>query len=108
MEKFVAVLILFAVLGGCTVSCAGSFNDTEVTATVKDKESVRKGGDNTYLIFTDKGVFENDDSLLRGKWNSSDFYNAIEIGKTYKFTVIGYRVPFLSWYKNIIEYEEVK
>lgn len=100
----IAVVIL-AIPVSCT---AQSFNDTVVTATVEKKESVSSKDSHTYLFFTDKGVFENDDNLLRGKWNSSDFYNEIKEGKTYKFTLIGWRVPFLSWYKNIIKYEEVK
>jgi hypothetical protein len=37
------------------------------------------------------------------KFNSSDIYNQLEKGKKYRIKVYGFRIPFLSWYKNIIE-----
>lgn len=93
-----------------TVSCASwlYFNDSTIIATVDRKESVSSRKSHTYLIFTDKGVFENDDVFFRGKFNSSDFYNEIKEGHTYKFTVVGQRIPFLSMYKNIIKVEFIK
>lgn len=56
-----------------------------------------------YLVFTDKGVFENTDTIFYGKWNSSDFYARMNMGDVCNFTVTGWRVPFLSWYQNIVE-----
>lgn len=56
-----------------------------------------------YLIFTDHETFENTDTILFGKFNSSDLYGSIEIGKTYEMTVVGWRVPFLSMYRNVIK-----
>jgi hypothetical protein len=53
----------------------------------------------------EKEVFENSDSLFQWKWNSSDFQQELEIGKTYTFKVYGYRVPFLSWFRNIYSFE---
>lgn len=111
MSRFsilVAVVILLGVVGVSSCTSSLYFNDTNIVATVKSKESINKDKGHTYLIFTDKGVFENDDCLFRGKFNSSDVYASIEEGKTYKFTVIGWRVPFLSTYKNIIKVKEVK
>ena len=54
------------------------------------------------LIGTDHGVFEDRDSALYWKWNSSDFYNSMTDGHTYTFSVVGWRIPFLSSYPNII------
>jgi hypothetical protein len=31
----------------------------------------------------------------------------LKIGGTYTVTVVGYRIPFLSMYQNIIEVEEI-
>lgn len=45
--------------------------------------------------------------MLRGKFNSSDIYGTLKEGKKYKIIVVGYRVPFFSWYENILEVEEV-
>ncbi|HEY6019861.1 MAG TPA: hypothetical protein VIY48_08125, partial [Candidatus Paceibacterota bacterium] len=52
----------------------------DVTATVTDKVVKNDGKSSTYLIFTDKGVYENTDSLVNGKWDSSDVYSGIKIG----------------------------
>jgi hypothetical protein len=72
----------------------------------KSKQINQDSSGGKYLIFTDNEVLENTDSLWYWKWNSSDFYNKIEAGKTYKFTVYGWRVPFMSWYRNIVEVEQ--
>lgn len=108
---FYIVLILI-IIGVC---CIGTFNDKTYTVTVTDKERVienNKEKTSKYLIYGENQnetyVFENTDNWLRGKFNSSDFYGKIKEGKTYKFTVIGYRIPFFSEYENIIKIEEVK
>lgn len=53
-------------------------------------------------------VLEITDSLLAGRFDSSDLYGWIEEGRTYTFTVRGSRVPVLSWYANIYDAEEVE
>ena len=94
-----------------------SFNDTEYTITVTDKERIYEGSGDTssskYLVFGDDDngnslVFENTDCFIRGKWNSSNIQGQLKEGNTYKVTVVGYRVPFFSMYQNIIKIEEVK
>ena len=47
---------------------------------------------------------ENEDSLWYWKFNSNDFVFDIETGKTYQFLLVGYRIPFLSAFPNIIAY----
>lgn len=80
--------------------------DEYVKITIKEKERITDGsGQNMvskYLVFTDGEVFENTDSVWYWKWNSSDVYNELAQGKEYTARVYGYRVPFLSWYRNII------
>lgn len=48
-------------------------------------------------------IFWNDDSIFNWKFESADLQQEIKIGKSYTFKVYGYRVPFLSWFRNIIE-----
>lgn len=113
----VSSIIVIAIVIGLVVGIAGSFNDHTYIITVTDKERITEQNgddiDSKYLIYgTDKKgqdyVFENTDSLFRGKFNSSDVYGSIEKDKTYEVTVVGYRVQFLSWYENIIKYKELK
>ena len=61
-----------------------------------------------YLIFTDKETFECTDEIIVGKFNSSDFYGQIHKDSTYNFVVYGWRIPFFSSYRNIIEINKIK
>lgn len=87
-------------------------NYRDVTVIVTDKAVKRNNGDDTYLIYTedkygDAEVFEITDSFLANRWDSSDLYASIKIGGTYKFTIAGSRIHFLSWYPNIYEAEKI-
>lgn len=113
----VTVMIVLIFVSAIGYNIAFSFNDADYTITVTDKERIYTGSGDTssskYLVFGDDEngnslVFENTDCLLRGKWNSSNIQGQLKEGSTYKVTVIGYRVPFLSWYQNIIKIEEIK
>lgn len=81
-----------------------------VVIKIKDKEHVTTGsGENTsgkYLIYAEGETFGNEDSFLHWKFNSSDVRGQLEPGGKYKATVYGWRVPFFSWYRNIVEVEE--
>lgn len=114
MKHIVAIIVLVLIVIGIVIGCNActSFNDHTYTIEVADKERVNSGDSGKYLIYgrSDDGetlVFENTDALLRGKFNSSNVYAEIEIGKTYEVTVVGYRIPILSEYENIIAFEEV-
>lgn len=87
-------------------------NYRDITAMVTDKAVKRNNGDDTYLIYTEDEhknveVFEITDSFLANRWDSSDLYASIKIGDTYKFTIAGSRVYFLSWYPNIYRAEKI-
>ena len=104
--SFIGVAVL--VIGLLLISPIIAYSTDElVVFNVKDKERVVTGsGDSMtskYLVYTDKGVYENTDTIWYWKWNSSDVYNDLEVGKTYQVKVYGFRIPFLSWYKNVVE-----
>lgn len=116
----IAVIILVGVgLASCTQSVKQGFERREEIGTVTDKGIKRSkgikryGDDDKYLVYTkdengNSQVFEITDNILAGRFNSSDVYAEIEIGKTYKFTVGGSRNQVMSWYPNIYSFEEVK
>lgn len=88
-----------------------NFNDTEYLVTITDKERVVSADESKYLVFAEDEngkilVFENTDTILRGKWDSSTVQGALKVGEKYTITVVGYRIPFLSLYQNIIEVKE--
>jgi hypothetical protein len=80
--------------------------------TVDRRERVVKGsGDSTqsyYLVWSREGeVFTVNDSWSFLSWNSSDRYGKLHEGSKIKAQVAGWRVPFLSWYRNVIVIESV-
>jgi len=108
MEKaivwIVALLVIVPLVGLVIFDINGNFNDQIIESAVVNEKLVKANSSgSTYLIFTDKGVFANEDNIFRGKWNSSDVYAEITVGQTYNFEVVGYRIPFMSRYKNILE-----
>lgn len=61
-----------------------------------------------YRSYYNRQRYEVRDSVVNGRFDSSDMYGRLEKGHTYKVTVIGFRIPMLSWYKNILTAEEIE
>lgn len=113
MLKFTILLVIVFSLS-IVWSLSLDFNDTQYVITVTDKDRIYEtNGQSKYLVFADDEegnslVFENTDTLLRGKMNSSNIQGQLKIGKTYKVTVVGIRNPFCSLYQNIIDVDEIE
>lgn len=98
----VVIAVAAALIG---LSIASYADRRTVTATVTDKERVCEttdsGSECKYLIFTDEGTFRVEDSLLIGRFDSSDVYGRFREDRTYRFEVYGWRIPFASSYPNV-------
>lgn len=82
--------------------------DSETFTVQKLERVVDANGEGAkYLVFTENETFENTDELILFKFNSSDVHGMMREGGTYKAQVAGIRIPFLSWYRNIISVEEL-
>lgn len=98
------IIIVLLVLAIITIPIILSYTSvTTTTITVTDKERINDGESSYYLVFTENEVFKNSDSMLQWKFDSSDVYNDLKIGKTYIVKVNWFRIPFLSAYRNILE-----
>jgi len=79
----------------------------KVTKTDRIVESTGSGQDakvtSKYLVYTTDETFENTDTWMYGKFNSSDFQGRLIPDKTYKVRVVGWRIPFFSTYRNIVK-----
>jgi len=60
-----------------------------------------------YLVFTSLEVFENTDSFWHDKFDSADMHGRLMPGKRYEALVYGWRVPVVSWYRNIARVREL-
>lgn len=102
--EFLVVLVVIILFGLVPISCIVKTSSQEdVNITVKEKIVKNSNEDSKYIIFTDGEVFENSDNLIFTKFNSSDIQSQLEVGKSYNVHVSGIRVPFLSWYRNIVK-----
>lgn len=101
--KYLVGLLIVAVIG---YQVAYYTSNESIEVTINDKERVTKSSGESitsvYMVYTDKGVFENTDEMLLGKFDSADVQNELEVGQTYLVEVIGWRIPFMSTFRNIV------
>lgn len=87
-----------------------NFHVEEHKVEIVKTEIVNNGGH--YMIFCkEKGenvTYTLDDSFWHWSWNTSDIYGSLEVGKTYKIKTSGFRIPIISWYKNIYKITPVE
>lgn len=104
----VAAVIVLAIVGSVAYGIFEHTNTKTVTFVVQDKQApVKCDSDGTnchshYLIFTNKGVYEDTDSFWFFKFRSSDLYGQLQRGHRYTCKVYGFRIGFTSTYPNII------
>lgn len=100
------LIVLLAVLAAIQHSEVNYY-----TVTVESKERISTGTGSSlrhkYLVFTEDKVFENTDTMLRLKFDSSDIQGRLKVGSSYKIKTYGWRINFLSMYENIIGVEDL-
>ena len=93
------------------ISIAPLFNSTTYTNVIVVEKSY-SGESDGYLVWVEdeNGVqyeLQNEDILLRGKFNSSTIQGKLKEGEKYNIKTVGWRIPLFSSYPNIVEYEKV-
>lgn len=108
----IGCVTLFLIIGLIIfISIIPLFNSTTYTnVTVVDKSY--SGESDGYLVWVEdeNGVqyeLQNEDILLKGKFNSSTIQGKLKEGEKYNITTVGWRIPLFSSYPNIVEYEKV-
>jgi hypothetical protein len=84
----------------------------QITFQVKSLRVIQTGNadarSSKYLVGTESGeVFENSDSMLELKFNSSTVQNKLEEGNCYETKAWGFRVPLFSMYRKIADVKKV-
>lgn len=113
-DKFKYFLYLILVLFVINITLNLGFfyitkSDDVINITGKERitKSTVEGFESYYVVYTDKGAFKVTDALVILRWNSSDVYGKLKVGSCYSMTSYGLRVPFLSWYKNMYNVNQV-
>jgi len=104
MKTILAFIGVAALLLG--YPAAYYLSQEEIAITVTKTERVNKGDDSKYLVFTDTETFENTDSWLFWKLDSSDLHGHMKPNNTYSVKVAGWRWKMFSSYRNIIYVKE--
>ncbi len=112
LEIIIGAIIIGLIIGIIKWSWEITYGNIQtIEITVKDKYIKRSGSsksNDTYLIVdTDKNTYQITDLTFIGKWNSTDLYNELEIGKKYEITTSGIRNQFWSMYQNINKIKEI-
>lgn len=118
--KSLVIMIIFVLVGltGCSDYNTEKNIAQQTVQEVKEKEDeiilvtdkwIKRTDDrDLYLIGTENEVFKIEDNGFIFKFNSSDLYNQIKVGKKYKIETTGVRSNFMSWYRNINKIELVE
>lgn len=109
------VIPLVGVAGCFGAQVASHFDRDSYSGIVTDKAIKRCGErDDRYLVTMRLGgpqgpvrVFENTDTLLEGKFASSDLQGGINVGGWYQVDTYGWRIPVFSIHENIVHFSEV-
>lgn len=92
----------------CWLYCTYGTGES-IKVVVRDKGHITTGSGESisgkYLVYCESETFENEDSLLWWKYNSSDIQGRLERGSSYRVYVCGIRIPFFSTYRNIVQIE---
>ena len=105
-DKFIVIFYFLLVIVGLGLvirTAAIEYGNNQVIEiTIKDKYIKNGGKSGKYLIVDSNGnTYQVTDLLFKGKFNSTDIYNQLEIGKTYKVEISGKRIHIFSMYQNI-------
>lgn len=112
MEDIIYVMFYLIIIIGCWSLILGGtiisyMNTEEQVILVTDKYV--KGEQGRYFVIDENGnAYIVKDLIFKGKFNSTDIYNQIKIGEKYKIETTGYRIRFLSQYKNINKVQKIE
>ncbi len=101
MAMFLGFLIILVVLAFGFMFFEPFFSETEKTIVVQNKE-VWKGESEKYFIFAEDEVFLNENNYYHNKSNADDLYPLFQVGKTYRVKIVGYYLPLIPRFRNII------
>lgn len=119
----VTILALVAIFGGVVFLKVGNRREYVITNVIvqtelqssSDDDGTRYSTKYLYFCTTDTGeeiVFENEDNLFFGKFNSSNILAKIkkyeQSKKPFKIKTAGFRIGFFSMYQNIIEVHDIQ
>lgn len=106
--EVIIVAIIFMIFVVATYVLEYS-NANELTIEVKDKFIKSYDGYGTYIVIDNNdNAYKISDLIFLWKFNSTDIYSSIKIGKKYKINTTGIRLGLFSEYPNINSVYEIE
>ncbi len=108
MKKYLYAVVAVVILIGASVLYRLATVETLENVTfIKNGERVCSSDNSCkFLEYASDETFENTDEWIFLKFNSGDVHRLISAGTVCQSVkVYGWRVPFLSWYRNIVSIE---
>lgn len=107
---FLGYVILYPIVKGAPPFGPERMETVTVTRLYVDVSGSKETTSSHYMVATDKGVFEVNNSIILGIWNADEIYSQLESGKTYNVKLKGNKlVNFLfQRYPYIIEVNVVQ
>jgi len=99
----VSLVVLILIGIGYQILYAVTTGSETITIDEKWQKSVGDDGQKYLVSSTDGEVFEITDTFIKMRFDSSDLYAKLKHGQTCKIITQGWRFPFFSDYKNILE-----
>lgn len=105
----VFIVVAIVLIGIVTVTAQNASKQAQnctvaakhMTTDVHDGKSVR-----VYQLETNEcGVLRVEDNAFQGVFNSADLFAAVREGQRYRFTTVGWRIPFLSQFPTVVKIE---
>ena len=107
VKEYIILALIVLVLGSTVIyPITYWLSATDETVYVEERYTKIYDNENKYMIQSEDEVFENRDTILFLKFNSSDFQLDLEPESCYSVRVAGWRVPLFSWYRNIVRISE--
>lgn len=90
MSLRVITIVIAGVVGCYAGYGLGGFGPTQkMLVTVSDKHIDQKNDTSRYIVSTDQGVFQCDNSMVLGICNADEIYGNLTTGNTYSITTKG-------------------
>lgn len=115
----IAGLLIVSIVGCNAVVGIGVFGptreyDVTIERTYVDFSGSGDSKSSHYMVSTDKGIFEVNNSLLMWIWNADEIYGSLKTGSRYHITTEGKKVlnflfqeyPYITKVKPLVKLEE--
>lgn len=101
-----ALFVFVALLSPLVYNICAFYHQETISGVLIEKYTKVQDRSGKFFVVVESGnetiVLQNSDNTFAKKFNSADVQANFKIGQTYTFTVVGWRVPFFSLFKNII------